>query len=62
MSQYGNVEYWDERYTKYFCCKNRDPEPFEWYQRWAGIKETITEFLETNQKILNVGCGNSSKI
>lgn len=37
MAQYGRSEYWDERYT-------RDPEPFDWYQRWAGLKDVIKCF------------------
>ena len=27
----GKTSYWDERYTK-------DPEPFDWYQRYSGIQ------------------------
>jgi len=52
MAQYGKTEYWDERYT-------RDAEPFDWYQRWAGLKDCLAEFLEQNHKILMLGSGNS---
>ena len=53
MAQYGKTEYWDERYT-------RDPEPFDWYQRWSGIRDIVTEYLKSKSaNILNVGCGNS---
>jgi len=52
MAQYGKVEYWEERYT-------RDPEPFDWYQRWAGVKDTFTQFIQASHNILVVGCGNS---
>eukprot|EP00928_Gymnodinium_smaydae_P072785 TRINITY_DN56083_c0_g1_i1.p1 TRINITY_DN56083_c0_g1~~TRINITY_DN56083_c0_g1_i1.p1 ORF type:complete len:208 (+),score=50.63 TRINITY_DN56083_c0_g1_i1:94-717(+) len=52
MAQYGKVEYWEERYT-------RDPEPFDWYQRWAGLKDTLLEYIRTNNAILMLGCGNS---
>lgn len=52
MAQYGKPEYWEERYT-------RDPEPFDWYQRWAGLKEILQEYIQPNHSILNVGCGNS---
>jgi len=31
MSQYGKVEYWEDRYTK-------DPEPFDWYQRYQHLQ------------------------
>lgn len=52
MAQYGKPEYWEERYT-------RDPEPFDWYQRWAGLKDTLLEYVQTNHTILMLGAGNS---
>jgi len=56
MSQYGKQDYWEERYT-------RDPEPFDWYQRFSGIKDLIVPaqnpLINPESKILNVGCGNS---
>eukprot|EP00916_Digyalum_oweni_P000233 GHVL01000347.1.p1 GENE.GHVL01000347.1~~GHVL01000347.1.p1 ORF type:complete len:211 (+),score=24.52 GHVL01000347.1:63-695(+) len=52
MAQYGKAQYWEDRYSK-------DPEPFDWYQRWAGLKECVTEYVKPNHKILMSGCGNS---
>lgn len=52
MAQYGKPNYWDERYTK-------DPEPFDWYQRYSGIKEICGTYLQKTDNILMVGCGNS---
>ncbi|EGR34823.1 protein kinase domain protein [Ichthyophthirius multifiliis] len=52
MSQYGKADYWEERYT-------RDPEPFDWYQRFQGIKQFIVPYLTAESRILNVGAGNS---
>jgi len=52
MAQYGKIEYWDERYT-------RDPEPFDWYQRWSGVSELVKPFITPTSQILVVGCGNS---
>ena len=52
MAQYGKVEYWEERYT-------RDAEPFDWYQRWPGIKDTLAEFIQPQNAILMLGAGNS---
>ena len=52
MSQYGRPEYWEERYT-------RDPEPFDWYQRFSGVKDIICTYFTPESKILNVGAGNS---
>ena len=37
MAQYGKASYWDERYTK-------DPEPFDWYQRYSGIKDLLAQY------------------
>eukprot|EP00163_Fabomonas_tropica_P012536 TRINITY_DN23861_c0_g1_i1.p2 TRINITY_DN23861_c0_g1~~TRINITY_DN23861_c0_g1_i1.p2 ORF type:complete len:208 (-),score=59.36 TRINITY_DN23861_c0_g1_i1:121-744(-) len=53
MAQYGKKSYWDERYTK-------DPEPFDWYQRYAGIKHIIEDRVKESDNILMVGAGNSS--
>ena len=52
MAQYGKAEYWEERYT-------RDAEPFDWYQRWSGIKEFITQYVLPTHQVLHVGSGNS---
>lgn len=52
MSQYGRSEYWEERYS-------RDPEPFDWLQRFQGIREYVLRELTQESKILNVGAGNS---
>ena len=52
MATYGKVEYWEERYT-------REPEPFDWYQRWTGLKDLFVQYLEPSNQILHVGCGNS---
>merc|ERR1711865_555560 len=52
MAQYGQVAYWDERY------KN-DKEVFDWYQRYEGIKNIITRYVEPDSRVLMVGCGNS---
>ena len=52
MAQYGKSEYWEERYT-------RDPEPFDWYQRWAGLKDILLEYVTTQNTILMLGAGNS---
>mmetsp|Transcript_39537 Transcript_39537/g.35325 ORF Transcript_39537/g.35325 Transcript_39537/m.35325 type:complete len:94 (-) Transcript_39537:178-459(-) len=52
MTQYGKPEYWDERYS-------RDLEPFDWYQRFNGIRDAFEKFITTDSKILNVGAGNS---
>ena len=50
--QYGKHEYWEDRYKK-------DPEPFDWYQRYEGLKDVLTQFVKKDMKVLMVGCGNS---
>jgi hypothetical protein len=53
MAQYGKQEYWDTRYQQ-------DTDSFEWYQHWAGFKDSVRSILDANQQILIVGAGNSS--
>ena len=45
MSYYGRTEYWEERYT-------RDPEPFDWLQRYSAIKEMVVAHINTESTIL----------
>merc|ERR1712194_51909 len=52
MAQYGKPEYWDERYT-------RDPEPFDWFQRWTGLRDVLTKYMKPHHALLVVGAGNS---
>ena len=52
MAQYGKPEYWEDRYQK-------DKEPFDWYQRYTGIKDIVTQYIQPSFQILNLGCGNS---
>lgn len=52
MAQYGKTSYWDERYTK-------DPEPFDWYQRYSGIKDLAAQYVKKDDNILMAGAGNS---
>ena len=52
MAQYGKPSYWDERYST-------DPEPFDWYQRFSGIKDLVGQYLKKEDHVLNIGCGNS---
>jgi hypothetical protein len=51
--QYGKPEYWEKRYKE-------DPEPFEWYHKFADIEPLINGLLGANKKVLVIGCGNSS--
>lgn len=50
MAQYGKPEYWEDRYQKYYIhlynFYYRDKEPFDWYQRYSGIKDIITQYIQ----------------
>lgn len=37
----------------------RDSEPFDWYQRFSGLRDIITTNIDKEHKVLNVGAGNS---
>ncbi len=53
MVQYGQQEYWEDRYQK-------DKESFDWYTRYTGgLNNVIAQFVQPGAQILNVGCGNS---
>lgn len=38
----------------------RDPEPFDWYQRYSGLKGLLKQHIRKSDSILMAGCGNSS--
>lgn len=52
MAQYGKASYWDERYTK-------DVDTFDWYQRYSGLKDWMSQYLRKDDNILMVGAGAS---
>jgi len=37
-----------------------EPESFDWYQKYKGIRDCLTSRIKPTDKILNIGCGNSS--
>lgn len=37
----------------------RDPEPFDWYQRYSGLKDLIGQYIKKTDHMLMAGCGNS---
>ncbi|EGR34600.1 protein kinase domain protein [Ichthyophthirius multifiliis] len=70
MNQYGNPQYWEDRYQRYFKFfqiwhkikkKSREADPFDWYQRFKGLKNLIQQYITSESVILNVGAGSSSK-
>ena len=55
MPNYGNREYWNERYDK------SGPEgSFDWLENYYSLKGILDEFLtHKDMKILILGCGNA---
>lgn len=49
---YKLKEYWDERYSK--------EDSFEWCKSYGDFKQLLTENINKSDKILMLGCGNSS--
>jgi hypothetical protein len=52
------TEMWD------FSCvcmwvSRSDPEPFDWYQRYSGLKDLLGQYVKKSDHILMSGCGNS---
>ena len=41
------------------ACPCRDPEPFDWYQRYSGLKDLVGQYLKKSDHIMMSGCGNS---
>lgn len=41
------------------CFLCRDPEPFDWYQRYAGLKELLGKYVRKSDAVLVSGCGSS---
>ena len=54
MAQYGKASYWDERYTK-------DPEPFDWYQRYSGIKDLLAQYARQHSFAIVLRCPPASR-
>ena len=64
-----------EKFSAYFCdCPiftipgrlfpveilyTKDPEPFDWYQRYSGIQELLQKYVKKDDAVLMAGCGNS---
>ena len=55
MPNYGDVNYWEERY------KNPEEITFDWLENYSNLKEIIKSLNidKESGKILNLGCGNS---
>ena len=51
-ANYQNAEYWDNRYSS-------RPEPFDWLQTLPALQTLLFKYINKNDNILHIGCGNS---
>lgn len=51
-------EFSDPAYWKEFFAKRKSP--FEWYGDWEQVGEVIERYLRPADRILQIGCGNST--
>ena len=51
--EYKDMEYWDQRY------ENDTSESFDWFKSFKDLP-ILTELIKKTDKILHVGCGNST--
>jgi len=42
-----------------FAFHCRDPEPFDWYQRYSGISDLLNKYVKKDDNVLVAGAGNS---
>ena len=54
MPNYGDPKYWDRRY------KENDGNVFDWLEDYNTLKSIFEGLINKNNKILMLGCGNSS--
>ena len=51
-SSYQDAKYWDSRYS-------RRPEAFDWLQTLPSLQALLFKYINKNDNILHIGCGNS---
>lgn len=52
-ADYGNTAFWDGRYM------TLGATTMEWYHPWINLATSLRHYIDKNDKILVVGCGNS---
>ena len=53
MQDYGEKEYWNQRYIK------QSDQTFDWLEDYDSLRQLITQHINLDSKILIIGCGNS---
>jgi ubiquinone/menaquinone biosynthesis C-methylase UbiE len=54
MPNYGDPNYWNERYAQ--C----DGSMFDWLEDFSSLKGLLDQFIKPHFKILVIGCGNAN--
>ena len=55
MPEYGNADYWDDRYRL-----SDSDDPFDWLFSYDDIKDTLASLIPSKElRILMVGAGNA---
>lgn len=53
MPNYGDPNYWDDRY------KNQNKTTFDWLENYETLKPLLENLIDRSHRILNIGCGNA---
>ncbi|KAJ3066276.1 hypothetical protein HDU99_003896 [Rhizoclosmatium hyalinum] len=56
-TQFAKQDYWESRYKAE--ASTNPTETFEWVKGWSFYSQAITPLLNSTDKILHLGCGNS---
>ncbi|EAR90517.1 methyltransferase domain protein (macronuclear) [Tetrahymena thermophila SB210] len=58
--EFQSKQYWDKFFRKLKKQNDKkDSEFFEWYGNFKNFQHIISQIVKEDQKILNIGCGNS---
>ncbi|GAM21347.1 hypothetical protein SAMD00019534_045220, partial [Acytostelium subglobosum LB1] len=55
IKEFGDKEYWDERYEK----DKKGRPHFDWYHGWYTLEPFLSKYLKREDCIMMLGCGNS---
>ncbi len=54
---YGTQEYWEGRYSK-----EREGLEYDWFKKYADLSIYLNKFIQKEDRIVMLGCGNSSTL
>ncbi len=53
MPNYGDKDYWDQRYKK------QQGTTFDWLEDYENVRGLMEKYVKKTDKILMLGCGNA---